>query len=278
MPIEFYCPRWGSEKIAWSNFLAKVKKAGFDGFEYGIAYDTPKAELDEVWNGAMKAGLKIISQHYDTADVDFSKHFDTYCAWLEKLSPYPVEKINSQTGKDYFSFEQNRKLIEAANEASSKVVHETHRNKFAFAAHVTREYLEKIHDLRITLDISHWVCVAESYLDDQQTTMQLAVERTEHVHARVGYPEGPQVPDPRIEAWQFALNKHLAWWDKVITKKRNQNTAITITPEFGPYPYMVHDPVSGKPISSQWDINVYMMDLLRKRYVDKTIVQSATTL
>ena len=266
MLIEFFCPRWGSENIAWTDFLEKVKQSGYQGIEYGIAYDTPKAELDEVWNGAMKAGLKMIAQHYDTAEIDFSKHFDTYCAWLEKLSSYPVEKINSQTGKDYFSFEQNKKLIEAANEANGKVVHETHRNKFAFAAHVTREYLEKIPDLRITLDISHWICVAESWLDDQQTTVQLAIERTDHVHARVGYPEGPQVPDPRIEAWQFALNKHLAWWDKVITKKRNQNTAITITPEFGPYPYMVHIPNTQSPICNQWDVNVYIMELLRKRY------------
>ena len=276
MLIEFFCPRWGSENIAWTDFLEKVKQSGYHGIEYGIAYDTPKAELDEVWNGAMKAGLKMIAQHYDTAEVDFSKHYDTYCAWLEKLRPYPVEKINSQTGKDYFSFEQNRKLIEAANEIHTTVVHETHRNKFSFAAHVTRDYLEKIHDLRLTLDVSHWVCVAESWLDDQPMALQIAIERTDHVHARVGYPEGPQVSDPRIEEWQSALNKHLQWWDKVMTRKRNQDANISITPEFGPYPYMVHDPLSGKPVSNQWDINVFMMDLLRKRYANKKNVWSVT--
>ncbi|ANE49729.1 sugar phosphate isomerase/epimerase family protein [Flavisolibacter tropicus] len=264
--IEFYCPHWGSENIAWATFFEQVKEAGYDGIEYGVAYTALEAELDEVWNGASKAGLKIIAQHYDTVDADFSMHYDRYCAWMEKINPYPLVKINSQTGKDYFSFEQNKKLIEAAAQISGNVVHETHRNKFSFAAHITKEYLEKIPDLKITLDASHWVCVAESYLEDQQSAMQLAMERTDHFHARVGYPEGPQIPDPRVNEWQYALNKHLAWWDEIVAQKKNINQTVTITPEFGPYPYMVHDPVTGSPIANQWEVNVFMMNLLRKRY------------
>ncbi|WP_158617930.1 hypothetical protein [Chitinophaga lutea] len=27
--------------------------------------------------------MKIIAQHYDTNDRDFSRHLDRYCAWLE---------------------------------------------------------------------------------------------------------------------------------------------------------------------------------------------------
>lgn len=266
MSIQFFCPRWGSETLSWESFCKKAKEDGYDGIEYGPARSTPDAELDEAWNAMTKAGLKIISQHWDTVDSHFSKHYDHYCAWLEKISPYPAIKINSQTGKDYFSFEQNKKLIEAAANCGNKVVHETHRNKFAFAAHITREYLEKIPALQITLDASHWVCVAESYLDDQPLAMQLAIERADHLHARVGYPEGPQVPDPRAKDWEYALNIHVSWWDKVVEQKRKENEQITITSEFGPSPYMVHDPVTGNPLSDQWAVNVYMMNLLKKRY------------
>jgi sugar phosphate isomerase/epimerase len=266
MNIEFYCPRWGSENINRDLFCRKVKDAGYDGIEYGIARDVTKAELDEVWNLVSKHNLKIIPQHYDTYESNFVRHYDLFTEWIEKIRPYPSKKINSQTGKDFFSFDQNKKLLDAAANSGLNIVHETHRNKFSFAAHITKNYLEKIPKLRITLDASHWVCVAESYLDDQANAMQLAISRADHIHARVGYPEGPQVPDPRIKEWEEALNKHLTWWDKVVEIKRKENIDLTITPEFGPFPYMVHVPSTGNPVSDQWEVNVWMMELLKKRY------------
>jgi hypothetical protein len=45
---------------------------------------------------------------------------------------------------------------------------------------------------------------------------------------------------------------HLLWWDAVIALKRKKQDVMTITPEFGPYPYMVHLPYTGKPVSDQW--------------------------
>jgi len=268
--LKFFCPRWGCEQIDWDLFCERVKQAGYNGVEYGIPNETEASELDMVWEKLAKYKLDVIPQHYGTYDADFNRHHDSYTAWLEKVSPYPAIKIDSQTGKDFFSFEQNSQLITVAarHEASTgvPVCHETHRNKFPFAAHVTFDYLQRIPSLRITLDASHWVNVAESYLVDQPEAMKLAIERTDHIHARVGYPEGPQVPDPRAPVWKEALDFHLQWWDAVIDLKRKKQDVITITPEFGPYPYMVHIPYTGKPISDQWDINLFMMQTLRARY------------
>src|SRR5688572_26114354 len=191
MNIEFYCPRWGSEQLDWDLFFEKVKNAEYDGVECGVAAAATEKELNEIWNLAAKHSTKLIIQHYDTYEADFSKHFDLYCSWLEKVKSYPCEKINSQTGKDFFSLEQNKTLIGAAASFSEKtgiaVLHETHRNKFLFAAHVSKASMEQLPAMKITLDASHWVCVAESYLDDQVAAMELAIKRAEHVHARVGY-------------------------------------------------------------------------------------------
>lgn len=271
MEIKFFCPRWGSEQLDWNTFCERVKQAGYNGVEYGIPNETEAAELDVVWEKLNKYNLHVIPQHYGTYDADFNRHYDSYAAWLQKLSPYPAIKIDSQTGKDFFSFEQNSQLIDVATLHQTKtgvpVCHETHRNKFPFAAHVTFDYLKRIPSLRITLDASHWVNVAESYLVDQPEAMQLAIERTDHIHARVGYPEGPQVPDPQAPEWKEALDHHLQWWDAIIKLKRQQEQDVmTITPEFGPYPYMVHLPYTGKPISDQWAVNHFMMETLRKRY------------
>lgn len=264
MPVQFYCPRWGSESIPWPAFLEQVADAGYDGIEYAIPSDVSRTELERVWEMADKKGLGIIAQHFDTSAADFPAHLDSYRRWLELLSSFDCVKINSQTGKDFFSFEQNRQLIEAA--AAYGVIHETHRGKFSFAAHITHRFLETVPSLRITLDISHWVAVSESWLEDQQEAVALAISRTDHIHARIGYPEGAQVPDPRAPEWEEAVLRHLVWWDEVVAIKKQKGEALTISPEFGPYPYLVHLPFTRQPISSQWDSNLFMLDLLQKRY------------
>lgn len=271
LAIEYYCPRWGSENLSWGDFAAKVADAGYDGIEVALPRDTPPAELDAAWDAAAKHGLQLIAQHFDTYEADFDEHRRLYAAWFEQLAGRPVRKVNSQTGKDFFSFAQNSALFDiAAGFAAAngvEVLHETHRNKFSFAAHVTRDYLERLPDLRLTLDASHWVCVAESYLRDQPEALALAISRTDHLHARVGYPEGPQVPDPRVEAWSEAVDVHLVWWDAVVERKRAAGAGrLTITSEFGPAPYMVTLPQNGAPIADQWAVNRYVMELLRGRW------------
>ena len=89
----------------------------------------------------------------------------------------------------------------------------------------------------------------------------------EHIHARVGWAQGPQVSDPRAPEWKAALEAHLRWWDQVVDQKRKAGAErFTIAPEFGPPPYLPLAPFTQKPLADQWDINVYMMELLRKRY------------
>lgn len=270
MNLQFFCPRWGSEDISWNDFFVKAQDAGYKGVEFGVARDVTHATLDQIWELAEKNNMLLIPQHFDTYESDYAHHFDLYSAWLAKMKVYRPIKINSQTGKDFFSFEQNLSLIMEAEKFSQEtgisLFHETHRNKFSFAAHIMKDYLQRIPNLKITLDISHWVCVAESFLEGQQEAVDIALQRTEHLHARVGYTEGPQVPDPRNVTWDQALQQHLRWWDVVAKRKNNHNETLTITPEFGPFPYMVPLPETNKPIAHQWDINVYMMQLLRKRY------------
>jgi sugar phosphate isomerase/epimerase len=270
MKLKFFVPRWGSSDLSWDDFFNKAKSSGYDGIELAIPNETTSAQLDDIWQKLDQYQLLVIPQHYATYDADFSKHFDNYSAWLELVKYYPAIKIDSQTGKDFFTFDQNKQLIDVAtkhtNDCGVPVYHETHRNKSLFAAHVTKYFLERISDLQITLDISHWVNVAESFLEDQQEAVNIAIQRTGHIHARVGYPEGPQVPDPRVPEWKDALGHHLKWWDKVAKRKKQEDTIMTITPEFGPYPYMIHLPGINTPIANQWEVNKFMMDLLKQRY------------
>lgn len=266
----FFCPRWGSEQLPWAEFLQNVQHAGYDGIEYAIPSGTTTKELDEVWNLAQQQNLHIIAQHYDTGEANFQQHTELYSAWLEKIKPYPVLKINSQTGKDHFNFEQNQLLHVIAHtfarQNNINIVHETHRGKFSFACHTTAEYLRHDPKLRLTLDVSHWLCVAESWLEDQQQHLDLAIQRTDHIHARIGHTQGPQIPDPRLPEWQYALDRHFHWWQKAASHKSNDHQPLTITTEFGPIPYMANIPGTTQPIRSQWHINLWMLQHLKRLF------------
>ena len=103
-------------------------------------------------------------------------------------------------------------------------------------------------------------------LADQKETLDMALQRTEHIHARIGHPEGPQLNDPRAPEWEKIVKQHFDWWDTVAERKKRNGEVMTILTEFGPPDYMPTLPYTRQPLADQWAINVHMMKLLRKRY------------
>lgn len=147
------------------------------------------------------------------------------------------------------------------------ICHETPRSRMLFAAPVAKQYILDNKDLKLTLDISHWCNVSETFLEDQAETVNMALERVEHIHSRIGHPQGPQVNDPRAPEWENAVRAHLVWWDKVVERKKKSGGKLTILTEFGLPDYMPTMPYTRLPLADQWAINVHMMKLLRKRYM-----------
>ncbi|MCP4399261.1 MAG: sugar phosphate isomerase/epimerase [bacterium] len=269
MKVLFFCPLWGSDRWEFHDFLRKVTQAGYDGVEMGLPLD--KGEKQGILDAIRQYDLRYIAQHYETSTPDFAAHKAEYAQRLRHLAEANPLFINSQTGRDYFSFEQNAELITLAGSISQetgvKIIHETHRGKFSFAAHIAKRFLDTFDDLRLSFDVSHWCNVAESLLYDQEEALQLAVSRAEHIHSRVGFEEGPQIPDPRVPEWDEALQRHLGWWDAIIERARQEEREVfTITSEFGPFPYMPRQPFTQMPISNQWEINRYMKEMLKERY------------
>jgi hypothetical protein len=178
--------------------------------------------------------------------------------------------INCHSGRDFFSYEQNKAFIDHTIQVSKQtgilICHETHRSRILYSAPVARQFIEKIPELKITFDVSHWCNVHESLLQDQQETIDLTLSRVEHIHARIGHQEGPQINDPRAPEWDEIVKAHFAWWDKIVERKKRDGERLTILTEFGPPNYMPTLPYTRQPLADQWAINVHMMQLLRKRY------------
>jgi sugar phosphate isomerase/epimerase len=251
-------------------FCAKAKKEGYDGIEMWWPLDEQKRT--ELFAALKKHQLEIgfLAGAYQPK---FQEHFDQFKKMIDAAAANTIQKplyINCHSGRDFFSFEQNKQFIDyttqAAKQSGIPISHETHRSRMLFAAPIARQFIEKLPDLRITLDISHWCNVHESFLQDQQETVNMTLERVEHIHARIGHPEGPQVSDPRAPEWETAVKAHFEWWDKVVERKKKLGQRLTILTEFGPPNYMPTLPYTRQPLADQWAINAHMMQLLRKRY------------
>ena len=123
-------------------------------------------------------------------------------------------------------------------------------------------------DMKITADFSHWTCVTESFLEHSPEIMEEATKRTKHIHARVGYTQGPQIPDPRLAVWQQSVDCFLTIWEQIIKyQKAKKADFFTMTTEFGPPPYMWTKTDDNTPIESQWEINLFMKELLKNKFI-----------
>ncbi|MEK6481003.1 TIM barrel protein [Catalinimonas sp. 4WD22] len=264
--IKIMATNWGFQG-SWDAFCAKAKDSGYDGIEVWVPQQ--QQDIDQLMNAVDKHDLSY-GFLVAGADRDFNKHLAQFQQSLVKALSLKPLFINCHSGRDYFTFEQNKQIIDYTTqkhrETGINIYHETHRSRMLFAAHIARQFIENIPELRLTLDISHWCNVHESLLQDQQETVTLALSRTGHVHARVGHAESPQITDPRAPEWKQEVETHFAWWDQVVKQSIEQGRTLTMTAEFGPPNYMPMVPLTRQPLADLWDVNAYMMQLWRERY------------
>jgi sugar phosphate isomerase/epimerase len=274
LQINYCCPFWGCETELPHVFVHKVLDAQYDGIEiflppYSDAFTkTFIKELETVQNKNNHftfIAQELTSPNNDTVDGYISKMENS----LLELASYQPTFINAHTGKDYFSFDDNCKVLEAALTISSKtgirILHETHRGRFSFHAASLVPYLKKFPEIELVGDFSHFCAVSESMLQDQEEILHQIIPHIAHIHARIGHEQSPQVNDPFAPEWQQHFNQFEKWWQQIITYKKQQGcTSFTITPEHGPFPYMPQTPYTKVPLSNQWDTNKLIKEKLQK--------------
>jgi len=264
--LEFYNTDWGRQ-ISWDAFCEKTKAAGYDGLETWFPSDEKSQQ--ELKAALEKYDLKVGFLNGTNKTLPFQESLQAYSAHFKTLIAWQPAYINCHTGNDFYSFEQNKAFIDAANKIAKEnnipIYHETHRGRFSYNLPDTKKYIQAIPELKMTLDISHWMVVHESLLKNQDKALEEVLDKSFHIHARVGHAEGPQVNDPKAPEWKKAVDRHLDLWEKVIRQKWKTNKTFTITAEFGPADYMPTLPYTRVPVADQWKANLYMMKALKER-------------
>ena len=184
----------------------QIREDGYDGIEFGLL---ASQRADDYRDALRQHGLEFIGQVYTaefTKGHSVKEHLASLEAEVEKLLPLEPVLINAHSGEDTWTLAEMHDYFENAAKLQRRwsvpIAHETHRGRCLYHPTVTRLILEAHPEIQLVADLSHWVCVCERLLEDQPATVAQAAERTVHVHARMGYSQGPQVSDPRSD--QFA--------------------------------------------------------------------------
>lgn len=273
--IKYICPFWGQEHLSVETFIDKVIENNFRGIEInlpetGAFTDTFLTRIENIQN--KNPYFTFIPQQLVVPE---NTTLEAYIKRVEKklmeLATYRPSFINSHTGRDYFSFDDNCRVIEACMNVSAKtgvrILHETHRGRFSFHAATLIPYLEKFPELEVTGDFSHFCTVSESLLQDQQDIIERIIPHVTYIHARVGYDQAPQVNDPFAPEWKNHLKQFTGWWDEIINHNlKNDKKEIAICTEFGPPPYMPCMPYTQQPVANQWEINLKMKNYLIEHF------------
>ena len=274
MEIKYICTYWGCEHLSAKEFLSNVMQNGYDGVEINFPDDELfivefNAELERIRNTINPNFIFIAQQVLPNKKETVNEYIDRITQRLEFLIQLKPNYINSHTGKDFFDFSDNCKIIEVCNQLTRvsgiPIWHEIHRGRFSFHLKTLVSYLDIFPKINLIADFSHFCVVSESDLHDQYDLLSKIYPNIKHIHARIGFEQSPQVNNPFAPEWKTYLEQYLSWWKEIIAIQKNKKREIcTITPEFGPFPYMPQEPFTKKPLSNQWEINLQMKNYLQQ--------------
>ncbi|MFD9628962.1 sugar phosphate isomerase/epimerase family protein [Peribacillus muralis] len=253
---------WGMTEPLHEQFK-KVKDAGFSGIESPLPREEEENQFKEL--------LEEYEFDYIVQVGTRGNYIASFEAQVERATKFNPILINSHSAKDDMKYDEQlfffEKAVQIEKAVNIPVSHETHRGRAMFTPWATARLLKDIKELKITADFSHWCCVCESMLEDQLGNITLAIQRAIHIHARVGYTGGPQVPDPSAPEYKNELRVHEDWWKQICLKRQREGASFfTVTPEFGPPSYMHTLPHTNQPVIDLWEVNDWMKKRLNEQF------------
>ncbi|PTY00894.1 xylose isomerase [Verrucomicrobia bacterium LW23] len=241
--------------------LDRIAAAGYDGVE--ARTPSSPAAAQELRRETEARGLRLVCQAFHQ---DSTAGIEADCRLALEAG---AMRVAMQGGVDRMSWDEGCRFLEgtlAAREASgARLTVETHRGYLLFTPWTTAAYLRKFPELEITADFSHFACVCEGSIHRCADDIALAATRAAHVHARVGFAEGPQVADPSAPEYAGAVAMHTAWWQAIAAAHRARGEEfLTIDPEYGPAGYLWTLPHTRMPVADQWTVTLNATEALRK--------------
>lgn len=258
MDIKLARSLWGVTD-SWEAAFPRFHNVGYSAIECSL----PEASQRSRFRALLaQHGFGYIAAIYTQGNTP-QEHAASFAAQVDDALTMQPMLINCHSGRDAFTMDESAAFFEAAlsieRAAGIDVAHETHRGRILYNPWITIQLIEQLPGLKLCADYSHWVCVAERLLMGCEAILAACAPRVIHIHGRVGYEEGPQVPDPRAPEYAQHVAAHEIWWKQIATAQAAAGRSfLTLTPEFGPPAYLHTLPHTNVPVANLSDICDWM--------------------
>ncbi|KAJ0419377.1 xylose isomerase-like protein [Aspergillus carlsbadensis] len=246
----------GPQQSEWKKRFIGWKEHGYSGIEIDFAGMNPK-ELQLTRSIADEVGLEISVTLFSSwpkyigprpAGLTPEYHAEFFRGQLKLASILKPVRVNAQSGADHFTWDESVRFYQLALQVAKdegfegRVCHETHRNRSLFNPYAADYILQRVPELKITADISHWVVVSERLLDEgdeDASILTRVIPHVGHIHARTGTTQSSQCPEPLNPVFTAEREFFEKFWVRVIQHRQKTEPQSTLTwvPEYGPYPY-----------------------------------------
>lgn len=242
--------------------FSRVREAGFEAVECWLSDDNER----EIKDALDRHGLRLVLGHrpYSLDDVR---------ATVERAVRLGADFVFAQPASAYTPLEEVAQIVsegrKMANDAGIAFWVETHRNNFTENLRQTLELIERVPDIRLTGDLSHFVVVGEFYgWPDEGAAKRMApvLERVAHLHGRISNGEAVQVDVGDgsgqtaqffVELWSIAM-RH--WLDGA-----GPGDVFPFASELGPPRYAITLP-DGREFSDRWQQSLVMKQLAEQAW------------
>lgn len=260
MKLEIYRSLWGMTGTLDEN-LTRIAEAGiYVGIEGFL--DAITIPVSEFKTQVQDRGLKLIMAGAAATKEEIEP-------LVTQLAEFAPVKIGLHSGRDSMTREEGCAFFEEALRVEQQigipVSHETHRGRILFSPWDAFFYLRQFKSLKLVADYSHWVNVCERLPEDQAHVFELANQRAFHIHARIGYEQGPQVPDPAAPEYAAQRAWHEQQWLQIKHSRQHAgDDVLTLVPEYGPPPYQHTLPFTNAPVAENWRVCLWAAEQARQ--------------
>ena len=265
---------WGFDGSA-AEGAALARAAHFDGIEAPAPLD--ETALNALAGALADSGLDYIAEictggsYVPERSATPEQHLEDFESKLLRSKRLNPLFCNVIAGCDAWSLATQiyffQRALDIAERYAITCSFETHRSRSFFNPWITREVLHAIPQLQLTCDLSHWAVVMERLPDSEWDVVVEVAANAHHIHGRVGYEQGPQVPHPAAVEYAEALASHQRCWEQIWrTQARRGFAQTTLTPEFGPDGYLHCLPFTNMPVADLWQINAWMGTIERAHF------------
>lgn len=275
MELKIFKTLWGHEG-SLDEAISQAVEARFHGIEGQAPVENEPCAR---FNDALRcSGLQYIAEittagsYVPSRHASLQEHLDDFEKKLESSLQLNPIFITCLGGCDAWPEEKSllffEKAIRLAESANISICFETHRSRSLFNPWVTDRIVKALPEIKLTCDFSHWCVVCERLMDSEQEVLERISKNAHHIHVRVGYEQGPQVPHPAAPEYQYALRAHQRWWELIWQAQKEQSkSVVTVTPEFGPDGYLHHAPFTNEPVADLWELNRWIADEERQHFI-----------